>query len=218
MGSMGSIRRSWIHASASSSDRLFLQSGELLIATPDQRRVVPNRRNNYTAYTDGAYTYQNKGISSSSLSTSRGTQTVKGHRATFRDDWKAKGTLNFREIVDKDTMSTQMPKIHYFDEIPLASDSHLYIMLVSGRSISRSTWGQLYGKIIYKAHTKSYKLDHSGHVFPISWEEESGGTKHYGGRSRVWYLRQGSSSATRECSSSPWRTNISPLVHVPLNE
>jgi hypothetical protein len=158
MGSMGSIRRSWIHASASSSDRLFLQSGELLIATPDQRRVVPNRRNNYTAYTDGAYTYQNKGISSSSLSTSRGTQTVKGHGATFRDDWKAKGTLNFREIVDKDTMSTQMPKIHYFDEIPLASDSHLYIMLVSGRSISRSTWGQLYGKIIYKITHKIVQI------------------------------------------------------------
>jgi hypothetical protein len=65
---------------------LFLQSGELIIATHVQRKVVPNWGKNYTAYTDGAYTYQN-------------TDTVKGHGVTFCDNWKTKGTLNFREIV-----------------------------------------------------------------------------------------------------------------------
>jgi hypothetical protein len=93
---------------------------------------------------------------------------VKGHGATFCDNCKTKGTLKFTEIVNKDTMSTQMPKVHHLAEILLASDSLLYIMLVSGKILFKIYMGQLYGKIIHKSHTRSYKFDHSGHVFPIS--------------------------------------------------
>jgi hypothetical protein len=41
--------------------------------------------------------------------------TAKGHGQTFHDDWKTKWALNFRDIVNKGTMSTQMSQeIHSF--------------------------------------------------------------------------------------------------------
>jgi hypothetical protein len=132
---------------------------------------------------------------------------VKGHGATFRDNWKTKGTLKFRDIVNEDTMSTQMPKVHHLAEILLASDSLLHIMLVLGKILFKIYMGQLYGKIIHKITHKIVQIR------PI-WSRTSNlmrrGIRGHETSQRTesslrW--RQGSSSATRECSSSLWSTN-----------
>jgi hypothetical protein len=129
MGSTGSIWRSWIHASTSSSDRLFLQSGELIIATTVQRRVVPNQGTSTRPTLMGPTPTRTR-HSSSSLSTS--TENI-AQQLENQGDSEVFEFFKFREIVNKDPMSTQMPRIKH-----LALYTPLHYACI-GKTRNRST-------------------------------------------------------------------------------